>query len=114
MITLFNNLPAEFIAVIAGALSSFVTYIIARRKTVAEAQGSEIDNVQKAIAVWRELAENLEAKVDKLINENALLKAEVMSQKNEMARLESLVRDLTKNVKEDIASNKFQRNKQPA
>ena len=106
-----NNLPAEFIAVIAGALSSFVTYIIARRKTLAEAQGSEIDNVQKAIAVWRELAENLEAKVDKLIEENSLLKDEVMSHKKEMARLETLVRDLSKNVKEDIASNRVQRNR---
>ena len=106
-----NNLPAEFIAVIAGALSSFVTYIIARRKTLAEAQGSEIDNVQKAIAVWRELAENLEAKVDKLIKENALLKDEVMSNKREMARLETLLRDLSKNVKEDIASNRVQRNR---
>jgi predicted RNase H-like nuclease (RuvC/YqgF family) len=106
-----NTLPAEFIAVIAGALSSFVTYIIARRKTVAEAQSSEIDNVQKAIAVWRELAQSLEAKVDKLIEENTLLKQEVFSQKNEMARLEILVRDLSKNVKEDIASNKIQRNR---
>lgn len=37
-----------------------------RRKNKAEAQSSELDNVKKAIEIWRELAQNLEKEIEEL------------------------------------------------
>jgi hypothetical protein len=44
-------------------LTGLVTWIFARRKNAAEADSMELDNVDKAIAIWRNLAKDLEAKI---------------------------------------------------
>ena len=45
---------------LATAAAGVVTTIMAWRKGQSQAKGSELDNVDKAIKVWRELAEGLE------------------------------------------------------
>ncbi len=37
-----------------------------RRKNRADAQGSELDNVDKAVSIWRNLAQDLEKKIEEL------------------------------------------------
>lgn len=49
--------------VIATAAGGVVTTMIAWRKGQTQAKGSELDNVDKAIKVWRELAEGLEGRL---------------------------------------------------
>lgn len=41
----------------------FFGWFFTRKKTDAEAKGSELENVEQAIKIWRETAERLEQKV---------------------------------------------------
>ena len=41
----------------------FFGWYFTRKKTNAEAKGSELENVEQAIKIWRETAERLEQKV---------------------------------------------------
>jgi uncharacterized protein (DUF3084 family) len=107
---MIENLATELIAVISAAASSLVTYFFARRKNNAEAQSSELDNVQKAAAIWRELAEQLNVKIDKLISENAVLKHEIQSQKLAIRKLETMLNELGVKVDNDIIAHS---NEQP-
>lgn len=99
MIEIFSQLTTEFIAVLTGAISGGFAYLFARRKNIAEAQSNEIDNLSKAVTIWRELAENLERKVDQVISENKSLKGEIQS-------LEMQVKQLTREVHKENQSRK--------
>lgn len=48
---------------LATAAAGIVTTIMAWRSGQSQAKGSELDNVEKAITVWRGLAEGLEARL---------------------------------------------------
>ena len=43
-----------------------IGYFVTRKKTNADAKGSELENVEHAIKIWRETAEKLSARVDEL------------------------------------------------
>lgn len=63
-----------FILIITPILSAIttgsITYIFTvkqmRKKATAEAKGAELDNVEKAVKIWRELSEKLNIEVDDL------------------------------------------------
>ena len=46
-----------------------IGYFVTRKKTNADANGSELENVEHAIKIWRETAEKLSARVDELSKE---------------------------------------------
>lgn len=50
-----------FASAIIGAI---ITYILSKRKKKAEAQTSELNNVEKAIKIWRELTNDLKNELD--------------------------------------------------
>lgn len=47
----------------------FFGWFFTRKKSNAEAKGSELENVEHAIKIWRETAEKLSARVDELSKE---------------------------------------------
>ncbi len=47
----------------------FFGWFFTRKKSNAEAKGSEMDNVEQAIKIWRETAERLNARVEELSKE---------------------------------------------
>ena len=47
----------------------FFGWFFTRKKSNAEAKGSELENVEQAIKIWRETAEKLSARVDELSKE---------------------------------------------
>jgi hypothetical protein len=47
----------------------FFGWFFTRKKSNAEAKGSEMDNVEHAIKIWRETAERLNARVEELSKE---------------------------------------------
>lgn len=49
--------------ILTAIISAFVAWFFARKKNEAEANSLELDNVDKAIAIWRKLAQDLEAKI---------------------------------------------------
>jgi len=54
-----------------------VTFIFSRKKQEAEITGIQLDNINKAVDIWRNTAEELTAKVDVLTQKCAELTAEV-------------------------------------
>jgi peptidoglycan hydrolase CwlO-like protein len=90
--------PTKMLSTIIALLSSSVitgllTWMFTRRKVTAEAKGAELDNVEKAVAIWRELAtdlnkklETLSQKCDALTTEITQLRAENKSLKKQMEK----------------------------
>ena len=52
-------------AILGGSLIvTLVTLRATRLKATADAKGSELDNVQEAITIWREMAETLKSELE--------------------------------------------------
>lgn len=60
-----------------GFLVTLITLRSTRKKASAEAKGSELDNVQEAIGIWREMAENLKKELSESRAENDVLQIEM-------------------------------------
>lgn len=85
--------------VIITAIVSIVTglagFVFGKRKNNAEANSTELENVQMAIKIWREEAERLDVKVHLLEDHLNLLKDENNKLKCEIDRLSKEVDRLT-------------------
>lgn len=57
----------------------FFGWFFTRKKTNAEAKGSELENVEQAIKIWRETAEKLSKRVDELSAEVDELRKDLIS-----------------------------------
>ncbi len=64
-----------------------IGYFVTRKKTNAEAKGSELENVEHAIKIWRETAEKLSARVDDLSQEIDDLRADLVTVHRENKQL---------------------------
>lgn len=67
-----------------GLIASLVTMKSTKKKAAAEAKTTELDNVQEAVKIWREMAEGLKAELesqrqgrDGMLNQIDLLRKEV-------------------------------------
>ena len=82
----------ELIITLSGLIpiSSLLTWLFARRKNRAEAQQSELDVVEQAIRIWREMSEELRAelKASTTIIEGLRAKVDELAQENQALRLE--------------------------
>lgn len=69
----------ELIATIFGssAFGASLTYLLFFKKNKAEGYGAELENVKKAIEIWRTTCEDLTSQVDDFKNEVRELKAVV-------------------------------------
>jgi len=77
--------------VMVSAIPATLTWLLARRKNNADAKNSELDNVEKAITIWRNLTEAQEARfnnqIEELRKENCDLQHQVtivMKENNEL------------------------------
>jgi len=57
------------IMILGPLISAVVTYLFARRKNTADAETSELDNVNKVATIWRTLATDLEERFTREIGE---------------------------------------------
>lgn len=90
----------EFIiTTIISVLSGVAGWVVARRKNIAEARITELDAVEKAVTVWRELSEQLQKKYDMLLQRQDDLE-------KEMALIRKDNRELKAKNKELIAKLK--------
>lgn len=65
----------------------FFGWFFTRKKTNAEAKGSELENVEQAIKIWRETAEKLSKRVDELSAEVDELRKDLISVHRENKQL---------------------------
>ena len=62
---------------ITALVAAFAGWFFTRRKSRAESDKSELDVVEEAIKIWREIAQDLKKEIQELKEENKLLKHEV-------------------------------------
>jgi hypothetical protein len=65
----------------------FFGWFFTRKKSNADAKGSELENVEHAIKIWRETAEKLSARVDELSKEIDELRADLVTVHRENKQL---------------------------
>ena len=93
-----------------SAVPATITWLLARRKNNADAKSGELDNVEKAITIWRNLTEAQEARfnnqIEELRKENCDLQHQVTivmkeneSLKSQMNALESENKKLISQLK---------------
>jgi DNA-directed RNA polymerase subunit M/transcription elongation factor TFIIS len=66
----------SIISILPSLVSSLSVYFIMKRKRKADAQGTELDNVEKAVSIWRELSQGLEEKLKDLQEQMDTLRVE--------------------------------------
>lgn len=70
-----------YLTAITGVVSSLVTWFAARRKNIATVQSNELDNVEKAVKIYREQLQDIgdrwKAASDEAMNLNALYKTAI-------------------------------------
>jgi predicted nucleic acid-binding Zn-ribbon protein len=82
------------LAVVPTVIGSAVTWFFARKKNDAEAESVELENVQKAIAIWRESATELSKKCAELTEEIGKLREENISLKIEIKALQTQMHEV--------------------
>jgi len=79
-------MDTSLIIALLGILSSIVGFLFGRRKHHAETVGNELENMQKAIQVWKEVAEYQTAEI-------STLRGEINELKRELSGVERLFRN---------------------
>lgn len=82
-----DNVVNPFTA-IWTAIVGVVAFITGRKKENVEVKGSELDNVDKAVKIWQDLAETMTNKVEKLTEQVELLTKENQELRLTISRLE--------------------------
>ena len=70
------------------AIVGVVAFVTGRKREKVEVKGSELDNVDKAVRIWQELAETMTNKVEKLTEQVELLTKENQELRLTISRLE--------------------------
>ena len=82
-------MDTSIIIALLGVVSSFAGYMLGSRRRKAECVGYELNNMQKAIQVWKEVAEYQAVEI-------ATLRREIDDLKKELANIELKYRRQTK------------------
>jgi hypothetical protein len=94
----FDNIinPLNAIWTIIVGIGAFLT---GRKKEKIEVKGSELDNVDKAVKIWQDLAETMTLKVEKLTEQVELLTKENQELRSTISRLEDKLDKFDENRK---------------
>lgn len=94
---LLSTLLVSIITAIAGAGSG---WFFARRKQTAEAVQSELVAVEKAVGIWRTIAQDLKTEMESQSREISKLREEISTLRKDNARLLSELKIIKKNQNE--------------
>lgn len=81
----------EYLPYIGGAVASAMAWLLGKRKAKADAQKTELDSVEKAISIWRQLAQDFKKEVDELRVEIGELREENEKLSKEVNRLSKII-----------------------
>ena len=87
-------------ATLSAAGSSIVTYFATRKKQNTEIKTSELDNVEKAVAIWRGIASDLEGKFTAMQHQFAELQKSNFELQFEVRRLKEANTELQSEIDE--------------
>lgn len=80
-------------------LTGIAGWLAGRRKNVADARITEMDAVEKAISVWRNLSENLQGRYEAVINKVDQMEKELDGLREDNARLRRENKELIRQIK---------------
>jgi peptidoglycan hydrolase CwlO-like protein len=84
---------------LTGFATAVITWYAARRKNKAETYISELDAVERAVKVWRELGEGMQNKYESLHDEVEILRGEVKVLREENRQLKKENQRLLQQIK---------------
>src|SRR5688572_5737430 len=84
---------------LTGITTATITWYAARRKNKAETYISELDAVERAVKVWRELGEGMQKKYEALHEEIEMLRSEVKVLREENRQLRKENQRLLQQIK---------------
>ena len=87
------------ITTIISILSGVAGWVVARRKNLAEARITELDAVEKAVTVWRELSEQLQRKYEQLLQRQDDLEKEMQLIRKDNRELKAKNKELIQKLK---------------
>ncbi len=97
----------------ASLIAAVITWFFSRKKQSAEVESTELDNVNKATSIWRELAEDLKKQVDdlregqqRIFEENSLLREEVVKLEKKVHLLTSENKKLRQLIEHRVDADK--------
>ena len=96
---LIDALIIPTLTAFAGAFSG---WFFGRRKQAAEAVASELDTVEKAVAIWREIAQDLKKELAEQTMKIEKLSEEVSTLRRHNARLLSELKAIKKHQEEGL------------
>jgi peptidoglycan hydrolase CwlO-like protein len=82
-----NNIWNLLIPTLTALISSSLTYFFTRRKNNAEAQSKELQNVEKALKVYREMVDDLAKRVEMQSEIISHQQSEIQQLRTEIAAL---------------------------
>ena len=97
--------------VVPSLLTAITTWIFSRKKYKAETKSNELDNVEKAAKIWRELSEDLEKRLKDDIRE---LRDENVSIQNQFSKVmaeNNLLKEQMASLEKQLKEAKCQNNK---
>lgn len=96
-----DTLRTIIIALFTSIASGLGGWIFARKKNAAEAKSVELENVSKAVEIWREAAENLNAQLKLYTEQFEKMRQENEDLRKKISDLESQIEQLKKAKKKD-------------
>jgi septal ring factor EnvC (AmiA/AmiB activator) len=87
-------MDTSLIIAIIGAVSTIAGFFAGRRKRQVEIVGKELDNIQKAIQVWKDVTEY---QTDEIVK----LREEIDNLKKELSKVEKMYREIKNPKKTD-------------
>ncbi|MBW7838586.1 MAG: hypothetical protein H3C36_02875 [Chitinophagaceae bacterium] len=86
-------------ALSSGLLTGILTWAAARRKTLAEAQTNELENVNRAVGYYREMLDDMAARYKDAIRELQQVKVQISSLEERIIKLAAENRALIDELK---------------
>lgn len=87
------------VSALTGVTTATITWYAARKKNKAETYVSELDAVERAVKVWRELGEEMQQKYEALHDEIEMLRVEVKVLREENRQLKKENQRLLEQIK---------------
>ncbi len=98
---------------VSSLITAIITWFLSRKKQSVEVKSTELDNVNKATSIWRELAEDLKKQVDdlrkgqqRIFEENKLLRKEVLQLEKKVHLLTSENKKLRQLIEHRVDADK--------
>ena len=93
---IMDKLPTGAGEAIVAVITSAITFLLSRRKNQADIKALEIANEEKAVAIWRNLCEDLKGEVEQLRHDMKTLRGELAGVERENRNLRAMVDSLNR------------------